>query len=356
MESKINKHKFKDIIIAVLIFILLSLVLYMYWVYKNDSIRKTIKPGEYSFKNITSIQYQEVKESYGPGDGKQILNNIISYVYPDKLRIESNVNNKIVEIYNNDKYIYYNSVNNKIKVKECFPPDRPYITEIEERMSKIFDSGGYEFFGYEEIENRRCKVIGVKWKVDGKSYMHKLWIADINKTTLPVKEEYFINNSVVSKTLFTYMKINEPINPEIFDESSLPNVEVVNDGVLPKYVKSIQEAQKHINFRLFVPSDTPEGFLISEVAVIPPVGNPSFYCIYFKDGYRIYLGERKGAEDIRKNGRLGNIPCEFSLDDEKVSILWNQENVHIVLTGDEAVSDEIIKIAEQIAKGKLIVD
>lgn len=306
------------------------------------------------FERISSIQYSETKETYGIGDGKNIENNKITYVFPDKLRIESSGATKSVEIYNYDTYLYYDYHSGYIKSKECFPPDEPYITEIEQKMINILSNREYEFFGYEEKENRRFEIIGVRSRADGHSYMHKLWITEINKVILPYIEEYFIDNVVVSKSSFEYFKVNEPINPNLFSIESLPKLGIVADGVLSKNMETFKEAQKYLNFSLLLPKQLPVGLIPSEIAVIPPVKNPSFYCIYYKEGYRIYLNEKFGNIQITPNSTLGKFPAEFAIDDEKVLLCWYQNNISIIITGDEAILKDIISIAEQISGEKLV--
>lgn len=305
-------------------------------------------------ERITSIQYSEIKETYGIGDGKNVEYNKITYVYPDKLRIEKAGVVKSVEIYNYDTYIYYDYHSGFIKSKECFPPDEPYITEVEEKTIKILKNEEYEFLGYEEKANRLMKVIGVRSKADGHSYMHKLWITEINKVILPCKEEYFIDNVVVAKSSYEYINVNEPVNPNLFSIDSLPKLEIVEDGVLSKNVETFKEAQKYINFELLLPKQLPLGLIPSEIAVVPPAKNPSFYCIYFKEGYRIYLNEKNVKAQVKPNAVLGKFPVEFIIDDEKVMICWNQNNISVTITGDEAIINDIINLTEQISGEKLV--
>lgn len=341
-------------IYIIIIFVLIVVFAGILSIDNGKSIETFSVAGE--FEKITSIQYSEIKETYGIGDGKHIENSKITYVFPDKLRIESNAVTKSIEIYNYDTYLYYDYRSGCIKSKECFPPDEPYITGIEKKMINILTSGEYEFFGYEEKENKRLEVIGVRSKADGHSYMHKLWITEINKVILPYMEEYFIDNVVVSKGSFEYFNVNEPINPDIFSLESLPKLRVVDDGVLSKNMETFKEAQRYLNFTLLLPKQLPVGLVPSEIAVIPPVRKPSFYCIYFKEGYRIYLNEKLGKNQINPNSFLGKFSAEYSIHDEKVLLSWNQDNISITLTGDEVILKDIINLAEQISGEKLVKD
>lgn len=348
----LRKLKLENTKYLIPIFLLLGLISGILSIDNKKSIESFNVNNQ--FERITSIQYSETKETYGIGDGKNIENNKITYVFPDKLRIESNGITKYIEIYKYDTYYYYDLGSGYIKAKECFPPDEPYITEIEKKMINILKSGSYEFFGYEEKDSMRLEIIGVRSKEDGHSYMHKLWITEINKVILPYMEEYFIDNVVVSKSRYQYFKVNEPVNPNAFSIESLPKLKVVNEGVLSKNVQTFKEAQRYLNFDLLLPRQLPFGLIPSEIAVVPPAKKPVFYCVYFKEGYRIYLNESKGKTKIKPNATLGELPVEFKIDDEKVLLSWNQKDISITLTGDEAILKEIINLAEQIS-GEMLV-
>lgn len=347
-----DRFKFRNIIFLIIIFALIFFFTGILSIENEESVQSFYITDQ--FERITSIQYSEIRETYGMGDGKSVENKKIAYVFPDKLRIENSGVTKSVEIYKYDTYLYYDYNCGFIKSKECFPPDEPYITEIEKKMIDILRNGEYEFFGYEERENKRLEVIGVRSKADGHSYMHKLWITDVNKVILPYMEEYFIDNVVVSKSNFEYFKVNEPINPNVFSIESLPKLKVVEDGVLSKNMETFKEAQKYLNFSLLLPKQLPIGLIPSEIAVIPPVKQPSFYCIYFKEGYRIYLNEKSEKTQIKPNAALGKFPAEFTIDDEKILLRWNQDDISITLTGDEAILKDIINLAEQISGERLV--
>lgn len=335
-----------------LLSIIFMIILIFY--YQNNHKNALYKFGDSSFKNITSIQYYETKETYGLGDGKHIKSSSITYVYPDKLRIETFGSSKRIEIYNHNKYFFYDNENNQTKYKECFPPEKPYITEIEKKMVNILNKGEYEFFGYEERDNKRMEVIGIKSRMDGHSYMHKLWITNFNDIILPVKEEYFIDNVVVSKTTYAFQKVNEAIDPVLFESSSIHGSEVKKDGYLPKFVNTIEDAKKYLNFKPIIPNTSPAGFIVSEISVIPPVKSPSFNCIYFSEGRRIYLTEKVETENIIGNAVLGNKSCIYERVDGSVNIKWKEGNIVITLQGAEELSSEIIGIAEMISGGNLV--
>jgi outer membrane lipoprotein-sorting protein len=292
-----KNEKYIDIAILLIFAVILSVMAVEHSYLDNvGGLVYTYEPEEIfagiDIKQIDSIQYQEIKESYGIPDGRTVKNNIITYKSPHLLKIESESSPKIIEIYNKNKYFYYYEGENRIHGKECFPIDDPYVTDIEKKVKQLLDKGDYEFFGYEESNNLTLKVIGKKYKEDGSSYMQKLWIGEVNNVSLPFREEYFIDNTVVSKSTYFYMKVNEQIEDSVFSLSCLPELEVVNDGVIPKYVDDYVSAQNLLNFELKLPMKLPEGYMPSEIAAIPPVSDARFYCIYYNSkGRRIYLNE-----------------------------------------------------------------
>lgn len=346
-----NNIRIKLILAVITVGVIAFFLVFYSGVNKNDS-RVYVK--EFKTGNITSIKYQVNIEEYGYNDGKRFSSIIYTCVYPDKLRIEKNIGNRTIEIYNNNKYIYFDITKNKMSIKECFPIDNSCITDIEKSMKEVLENKNKEFFGYEERNNIRLEIIGVKWKDIEHSYMRKFWMTEMNGIKLPYIEEYFIDNRAVSKRNYNYFIVNEAINPEAFKLNSNSRTEIVNEGALPKYLDNNKEAESYVNFTLKLPKKLPMGIVQGEIAVIPPVKNPSFYCIYFRDGYRIYLRETTKGEPIKYNGKLGNIPCRYEVDEGKIVIRWLQEDVDILISGDPEILDDIMYLLEEITGEKPI--
>lgn len=343
-------YKIKQLILIIVI----GIISLWYWYERSIKLSNSIVFNNSSIQfnmNIKSIIYREKKEILGVNNSIKTSYYEISYISPDKLRIESLENKKTIEIYNGNRFILYDG---KIKVKECFPIEGPNIIEIEKKIRDIIKNKNYEFFGYEVKNNRLLKVIGFKWELDNHNYMQKFWIGDINEITLPFIEEYFVDNVVISRTTYSYVKVNETINYNLFQIESLPSSDIIIDGVLSKTVESYDEAQKYLNFNIILPKNLPTGIIPWEIGIIPPVKSPSFYCIYFDRGYRIYLNESKGILNLSPNGKIGDIPCRVDLKNETVTIQWKQNDVLIVLNGDIKIIDQLFKIAESIAEGNLI--
>ncbi|SKA90681.1 Outer membrane lipoprotein-sorting protein [Caloramator quimbayensis] len=337
-----------------LFIIIIGLLSGIYWYKKSiDISRSAACTNTVTLENesIKSIKYIEKKEVLGVKSGINKTVSEISYVYPDKLRIESLDNIKNIEIYNGNKYIHYDG---KIKIKECFPIDKPNILEIEKNINDSINNKNYEFLGYEIKDNKRLKVISIKWKLNDHNYMQKFKLQEIKGITLPYMEEYFVDNVVISKTTYDYLKVNETLKEDIFKIESLPSSDIINDGVLSKTVESYEEAQKYLNFRIIVPDKIIDGFIPWEIGIIPPAKYPSFYCIYFDSGNRIYLNESEGSLDLPPNGIIGEYPCRIDIENETVILKWKQENILIALSGDTKNMIQIVKIAQSMAKGTLI--
>ncbi|QCX33019.1 hypothetical protein FDN13_04440 [Caloramator sp. E03] len=337
-----------------LFIIVIGIISLYYWNERSKELSNSIVFNNLSIQvniNIKSIIYREKKEILGINNSIKTSNYEISYIFPDKLRIENLEDKKTIEIYNGNKFILYDG---KIKVKECFPIEGPNVIETEKKIRDIIKNKNYEFFGYEVKDNRLLKVIGVKWELDNHNYMQKFWIGDINEITLPFIEEYFVDNVVISRTTYSYVKVNEAINYTLFEIASLPSSDIIIDGVLSKTVESYDEAQKYLNFNIILPKKLPTGIIPWEIGIVPPVKSPSFYCIYFDRGYRIYLNESKGILNLSPNGKIGDIPCRVDLKNETATIQWEQNDVLIILNGDVKIIDQLFKMAESMAEGNLI--
>ena len=207
------------IIILVIFFIWINLITLLY---NNEIIGSfnNLYSKEKKESKVLTLQYLVTKESFGISQGISVTNLLVSYEYPNKLRTESSGNIKTVEIYSGNRYIYYDNKNKKFIYKECFPKNIPNALEISLRLEKVIKGGEYEFFGYEEKENKKIKIIGIVSEDDNHTYMHKYWIETVKNINLPFREEYFIDNSVVCKTNYIYLNVNEPLDDKIF---MLPN-------------------------------------------------------------------------------------------------------------------------------------
>lgn len=309
-----------------------------------------INPSGFKKDRIVQIQY--IETNYFEGNGLEKKLSRVSYIYPDKIRYDTD---NEVEIYNGGKYIYYNSRDNILKIKHGFPADEPYITDIEKIINELNSKDEYEFFGYEEKQNIKLKVVGIKTKSNEHNYMKKIWIGEINGVALPFIVENFIDNSIVSKTEMSYLKVNKVIDADLFDVSSFPDAVVIDGGFIPKSFNNIDKAQKQLKFKIIIPKNAPPDFILSEIGIIPSE-SPSFYCIYFKNGLRIYLDESEKKTEFIKNGSIAGFPCYYEIKNDKIIILWKQNNIYVNISGDEMVYNEVVSMAEDIANGKFIKD
>lgn len=196
---------------VIILSICLLLVLFFYFTEIINSISVLSQK-----EKISMLYYKETSETHDKIKGIRITNSYVSYLYPNKLRIETIGETKKVEIYNGKRYIYYDEVSRQAKTGITLSKRIPKALEEGIKLDKIFKTNQYEFFGYEEKENKKLMVIGVTLETDGHIILDKYWIEKIYNTNLPYKEEQFIDNCVVSKTTYTYLKVNEVIDKNIF--------------------------------------------------------------------------------------------------------------------------------------------
>lgn len=337
-------------IYRILLVLLIIYISYNDYLNMASKIVLTNKIDRVKQEQLKTIQYHVVTESFSLSQGKFIKQQDIYYVYPYKLRIDTISENKTVEIYNGEKHYYYDDITNKVRVKEAFPPKEPYVLEIMKKVSDVLNSGKYEFFGYEERDNLKIEVLGIKNKIDGNSYMHKIWIADFNGKILPVQEEYFINGQVVEKSEYSYEKINQTIDNNVFETSSLPSNEIIDDGYLAKHLDTIDDAKKYLDFSPKLPVD----LMPSYISVTPPSKNPCLTMVYINNNKRIILNEWRGKIDFIPNAKFGNINAVETIEDDKATIKWNYDGIVFEITSDKTNISEMISLAELITKEKYI--
>lgn len=333
--------------------LLVLLIIYIsYNNYLNMAARLVLnsKIDKFKEEQLKNIQYRVVTESFSLSQGKFIKMQDIYYVYPYKLRIDTIADNKTIEIYNGEKHYYYDDITNKIRVKEAFPPKEPYVLEIMKKVSDVLNSGKYEFFGYEERDNLKIEVLGIKNKIDGNSYMHKIWISEINGKILPVKEEYFINGQVVEKSEYTYEKINQTIDGSLFETSSLSASEIIDDGYLAKHLETLEDAKKYLDFYPKVPND----MIPSYISVTPPTKNPSLTLVYINNNKRIILNEWRGKLDFIPNVKFDNINAVEIIEEDKIILKWDFDGIVFEIISDKENINDVIKLAENITKEKYI--
>ncbi|GFR34398.1 hypothetical protein [Thermobrachium celere] len=341
----------KDRIIKLLIVSLIVYIAYINYYTTALQLVFTYKMDRFEVNKLKSIKYHVLTESFSESQGKFVKHQDVYFVYPYKLRIDTFTDVKTIEIYNDEKHYYYDDNTNKIRVKQAFPPDEPYVIEIIKKVSEVVDSGRYEFFGYEEKNNLKMEVLGIKNNIDQNSYMHKIWITEINGILLPIKEEYFINGQVVEKSEFTYEIVNDSIDKDVFEISSLPNVEVIDDGYLAKHFDSIEETKKYLNFQAKLPISLKPMY----ISVSPPSSNPSLTLVYIVNNKRIILSEWVGKMNYKPNAKLGNINAYLLKTDNNVSLKWIQDNIVIEIYGELQSFNDIIMIAEEITHSKFTI-
>jgi hypothetical protein len=168
------------------------------------------------------LQYKEINESNEKDNNINITTSYVTYLYPNKLRIETQGKIKTIEIYKGKRYIYYDVNRNVIKNKSFYNKIFPSALEKSRDLDKIIKGGSYEFFGFEEKDNKRLQVVGVINETYGHLILHKYWIEKLLNVNFIYKEEYFVDNIVASKTTYIYLKVNEQIDDTFFDFNYLP--------------------------------------------------------------------------------------------------------------------------------------
>ncbi|MCX7904757.1 MAG: hypothetical protein N2486_09645 [Caloramator sp.] len=313
----------------IFIFILMALIIF----FIKNSIKEVYVSNENgSFKTIS---YIETIESYSPWDGKIILKKSVSYVYPDKLRVDYLDELNSVEIINGDKYFYTNNNIDHIIVRWTIP-----VLDID-----IFDIfkmiEGKEIIGYEVKNDVQYRIIGIKNKVDDVQYLTKVWIGDYKGFLLPYKVEYFISNKIVTQRIFEYQSIDDKIDLHSFTLSSLGSKKLLFDGSEPVYL-NFNRAKKFLNFEPLIYKNN--GYNLSETKLIREEGKNILNLVYIKGDVIIEVFERKKESkdsllSIKNDG--DKIYVDFIEGDIFISVVGAIENYVDIIDFCSGLSDKL---------------
>jgi hypothetical protein len=209
----VQKIEIKALVVLLLV---CTLLLALFQV--GESIDPTFELGQ---KNkILSLEYKAVCETYDKMKGIEVESTNTYYCSPSKLRIETSSEAKGVEIeiYDGRRHSHYDSFSKYYKSDVSFlkRPPLPGVIDKGTILDKILKSKEYEFYGYEEKDEKIFCVIGVTKETEGHVLLNKYWFEKAYNTNLIYKEENFIDNTVVSKTTYIYLKINDQIDKKLF--------------------------------------------------------------------------------------------------------------------------------------------
>lgn len=146
----------------------------------------------------------------------------------------------------------YDKINNKVMVLESnFSNREPIKLDYTEIIKNLLERYDVQLLGEEKVSGRDCYVLNLKPKGD-ESNVTKMWVD--KEFWFPVKMEYkFGEFSMFIE--YKNLSFNTGIDDTFFEFKPPEGAEVEKMQItLPKYYDSVEEAQKHVNFTILVPS------------------------------------------------------------------------------------------------------
>lgn len=312
-------------------------------------VKETISYKGLAADKISSIQYTMVKESFSESEGifKEKID--VSYVAPNFQRIDTHYEKsglRVSEVFNEKEY--YILIEDQLRLKDSMGVEEPHIISISKEIDGLITNDVYKFYGYELKEDLETLVIGYEWGDESHGYRIKYWIADLSEMSLPLIEEYFIDNKLVARTTFKYSSINKEIDSDLFNLNT-NHVNLVKDGYIEKYIWNLDEAKKYFTFKLINPGGI-LGYKCVGYYLIPPKEKCKLGIILFNGKEKIVLLQGDKS-DVEMNDEINGLPpCKYEVIGNSFMLEFNTSDRHIKIQGSILNINDILKFSKELLK------
>ena len=291
-------------------------------------------------------KYNAVKDFKGTlrmsieGEGvKQVMEYEYVFKKPNKVRMYDK-NNGVLMVSNGEKMWIYDEKKNEVMVMNVgrYSQTNPDYGEIVKDMLKRYD---VKVLGSEKVSGRDCYVIQLTPK-GNKSMEMKMWVD--KEFWYPLKIERKMDGT---KFTVEYLNVefNTGVSDDTFQFTPPEGAKVITEENLGiKRFDSVEEAQKHVDFKILKPKYT-AGYELKEVSLM---GN-FVTMTYTKNGKILMITEGMGdklpdmpnAEKVKVGDSEGLYVKTYGSS----MLVFKKNGVIVTITGT-IDKDEIIKIAE----------
>lgn len=311
-----------------------------------------------SIKSINYIEYKQKTSTIGLGNKKTYMETHYYYKRPYYLRLEtSGGGSPNIDIYVPEGMYEYFPSSSTAYFREKWKDENPRLLQLEEIMMDAGVREKYDYFKTESIGGKSIEVIRSVYDDGEKIYERRIWISKIEGLNMPVKEEFLTDGDAVSVNEYEYISINKKIPDSIFALKPSKDLQIFNAEGVPKLVKDKGEAEKYVKFDVAMPGYMPEGFIVSEICVVPPAKTPSILITYISGADTIYLSEKKtgkneveameGDKPINAGGKRFVIKRVY---DGSTAVEWAKNGIEYEVCGPNSLKNEIVKITHSLSK------
>jgi outer membrane lipoprotein-sorting protein len=254
----------------------------------------------------------------------------------------------------------------EVSIFPAFPDAYGFIFELGREIDRAADALSVKTLGQETVAGREADVIEVTPQ-GGQPY--RIWVD--KQTKLPLQKQTAMQNALQYTVTYTEIGFEDTISEELM-AYNLPNGYREVDTNPEQLVSSIEEAAEIAGFTPVIPGQVPEGYSLSQMAVMPEKAIVKLYYKSQQHNTTVITMQQKSDGEFKPAGTAmlgkldGNIAeVQSPVYDEQgilgggglyagitdiSSIRWRQDGYEYAVVGN--VSMEIMaKYAEGISGG-----
>ena len=277
-------------------------------------------------------------------DGKiDVFENEFVFKKPNKIWIYNKKTDTLL-VSNGNKMWMYDKRNNTVTVINMTPIQQETNPDYGELVRDILEKFDVELLGSEKVSGKDCYVLKLKPKKNVIYNMSmKMWVD--KEYWFPLKTQISMKGMNMTTEYINIEEFNTGISDEFFEFKPPKNAKIITQQEFGLF-SSIEEAQKHVQFRILTPKYT-AGCKLNSVSVI----NQSVHLNY--------INESKGSfvtiEEIPNRDIPSNFPINTKVENVKIG---DTEGKYMELYGVGMVifkeGDLLIRVSGNPDKGELI--
>jgi len=301
-----------------------------------EEIAKKVEEKYNAIKDFKGILRVTIE---GKG-GKQITEYEYVFKKPNKMRMYNKDMGTLI-VSNGEKAWIYNERKNEVFVMDIsqYNQANPDYGKLVKDMLKHYD---VKLLGSEKVSGRDCYIIQLIPKDNKEEAEAKMWID--KEFWYPLKIEYSIGD-VKSTMEYLNVEFNTGVSDDLFQFTPPKGAKVITEEDIGiKKFNSVEEAQKHVDFKILKPTYT-AGYELKNVKLM----FNSVSLTYTKEGKILVIGEAKGEKlpemPNAEKVKVGDSEGLYAEILGSNMLVFKKDDVVVTMTG-MIDKDELIKIAE----------
>ncbi len=312
-----------------------------------EEIAKKMQEKYESIKDYKGVQ-RTIIETNGK---TQVIEYEFAFKKPNKFWMYDK-RRDLLMVFNGNKMWTYDKKNNTVTVINVTAPSQEFKPDYSELVEDILKKFDVKLVGTEKLFGKDCYILELKPKRSALYQSIKMWID--KEYWFPLKMQISMKGLNMT-TEYIDVEFNTNMSDEIFEFKPPKNVKIVTKEP-PKFemFRSVEEAQKHVQFKILTPKYT-AGCELNSVMVT----NNSVHLSYMNK----YEGRFFAVEERPNSSVDSTIPTENAdVEDVKIGdtkgkfvkifnvgmVVFEKGDLLIRVSGN-LDKDELISVAESIS-------